>query len=276
MAPASRPPPRSALDADGVLKRGVTLNALFLLRETARDLVLPPSGPLLVVLVGLWLLRSRPRLGRALAFGGALFLWLVATPVIADRLERLSERYAPLSLAQPTEAEAIVILSASARTAAPEYATDAPNQDTLERIAYGAYVAHATGLPVLVTGGQLHEQRPIAAAMAQFLERDFNTPVRWIEGHARDTHENALFSAAMLRPAGVHRIILVTGAMHMARSVEEFRSVGFEIVPAPVHLLARTSWSPLRVIPEIEALERSHSALYELLGRLVLAIRTAL
>ena len=102
------------------------MNALFLLRETARDLVLPPSGPLLVVLVGLWLLRSRPRLGRALAFGGALFLWLVATPVIADRLERLSERYAPLSLAQPTEAEAIVILSASARTDSPSLVTWLP------------------------------------------------------------------------------------------------------------------------------------------------------
>jgi len=68
----------------------------------------------------------------------------------------------------------------------------------------------------------------------------------------------------------------VTGGMHMARSVEEFRTAGFEVIAAPVHLLARESWTPLRVIPEIEALERSHSALYELLGRLVLAIRSAL
>jgi uncharacterized SAM-binding protein YcdF (DUF218 family) len=128
-------------------------------------------------------------------------------------------------------------------------------------------------LPVLVTGGLLYEQRPIAAAMAQFLERDFSTPVRWVEGRARDTHENALFSAALLLPAGVHRIILVTGSMHMARSVDEFQSAGFEVIPAPVHLLTHESWSPRRVIPEIEALERSHSALYELLGRAVRAFR---
>jgi uncharacterized SAM-binding protein YcdF (DUF218 family) len=247
-----------------------------MLRETVRDLVLPPSGPLIIVLTGLCLLRSRPRFGRALSTGGALLLWLLATPAIADQLERLCERYPPLSLAQHTEAQAIVILSASARPQAPEYASDAPNQDTLERIAYGAYLAHATGLPVLVTGGLLYEQRPIAAAMAQFLERDFSTPVRWVEGRARDTHENALFSAAMLGPAGVHRVVLVTGAMHMARSVAEFRAVGFEVIPAPVHLLTHQGWSPLRVIPEIEALERSHSALYELLGRAVLSIRTAL
>lgn len=252
------------------------LNALFLLRETVRDLVLPPAGPLLIVLAGLWLLRVRPQLGRALAIGGALLLWLLATPAVADRLERLSERYPPLALAQQPQAEAVVILSASARTDAPEYGSDAPNQETLERIAYGAYVARATGLPVLVTGGALYEKRPIAAAMAQFLERDFNTPVRWIEGRAHDTHENALFSAAMLAPAGVHRIILVTGAMHMARSVDEFRSAGFEVIPAPVHLLSHESWTPLRVIPEIEGLERSHAALYELLGRAVMAVRTAL
>jgi uncharacterized SAM-binding protein YcdF (DUF218 family) len=276
---------RGTCDAGGAapgLRRGAriasgeTLNALFVLREVVRDLVLPPSGPLIVVLIGLWLLRSRPRLGRALATGGVLLLWLLATPLIADQLERLCERYPALAPAQHPEAQAIVILSASARPEAPEYSSDAPNQDTLERIAYGAYLAHATGLPVLVTGGLLYEQRPIAAAMAQFLERDFSTPVRWVEGRARDTHENALFSAAMLAPAGVHRIILVTGAMHMARSVAEFRAVGFEVIPAPVHLLTHQGWSPLRVIPEIEALERSHSAIYELLGRAVLAIRTAL
>jgi uncharacterized SAM-binding protein YcdF (DUF218 family) len=252
------------------------VNALLLLRETVRDLVLPPAGPLLVLLAGLWLLKSRPRLGRAVALAGVLSLWLLATPVIADQLQHLAERYPPLSLTPAPAADAIVILSGSARTDAPEYGTDAPNPETLERMAYGAYLAHQTRLPVLVSGGTLYEPRPIAAAMAQFLERDLNTPVRWVEGRAHDTHENALFSAALLKSAGAHRIILVTSGMHMARSVEEFRAVGFEVVPAPVHLLAREAWSPLRVIPEIEALERSHSALYELLGRAVLAIRTSL
>jgi uncharacterized SAM-binding protein YcdF (DUF218 family) len=252
------------------------MNALFVLREMVRDLVLPPAGPLILVVAGLWLLRYRPALGRVLAITGTLLLWLLSTPVIADRLQRLAERYPPLTLAAPTDAEAIVILSGSARTEAPEYGTDAPNPETLERIAFGAYLAHRTGLPVLVSGGMLYEQRPIAAAMAQFLERDFSTPVRWVEGQARDTHENALYSAKMLEAAGIHRIILVTSGMHMARSVDEFRAVGFEVLPAPVHLLPKASWSPLRVIPEIEALERSHTALYELLGRVVVLVRRAL
>lgn len=252
------------------------MNALLVLRETVRDLVLPPAGPMIIVLVGLWLLRRRPTLGRAMAIAGTLLLWLLSTPWIADQLQRLAERYPPLALSAPPNAQAIVILSGSARTEAPEYGADAPNPETLERMAFGAYVAHQTGLPVLVSGGFLFEKRPIAAAMAQFLERDFNTPVRWVEGRAHDTHENALFSAAMLQGSGIHRIILVTSGMHMARSVDEFQAVGFEVLPAPVHLLTPVVWSPLRVIPEIEALERSHTALYELLGRLVVAIRSAL
>lgn len=252
------------------------MNALFVLRETVRDLVLPPAGPLILVLAGLWLLPHRPPLGRALAICGTVLLWLLSTPLIADRLQQVSERYPPLQLTPGPQADAIVILSGSARTNAPEYGTDAPNPETLERMAYGAYLAHRTGLPVLVSGGLLYEQRPIAAAMAQFLERDFATPVRWVEGRARDTHENALYSAQMLEAAGVHRIILVTSGMHMARSVDEFRAVGFEVLPAPVHLLAPATWSPLRVVPEIEALERSHTALYELLGRVVVAIRGTL
>jgi uncharacterized SAM-binding protein YcdF (DUF218 family) len=124
------------------LRSAEALTLLFLLHETVRDLVLPPSGPLIIALVGLWLLRSRPRLGRNLALSGALLLWLLSLPVIADRLEQLAERYPPLSLTQGADAQAIVILSGSARADAPEYASDAPNAETLERIAYGAYVAH--------------------------------------------------------------------------------------------------------------------------------------
>src|ERR1700678_2645573 len=91
------------------------MNSLFLLRETVRGLGLPPAGPLLIMLTGLWLMQSRPRLGRGLAAGGAVLLWLLATPVIADRLEPLAERYPPLALTQHPDADAIVILSASAR-----------------------------------------------------------------------------------------------------------------------------------------------------------------
>ncbi len=92
-----------------------------------------------------------------------------------------------------------------------------------ERIRYAARLAKASGLPVLTSGG-LHYGTPPSEAriMAQSLLDDYGVPVRWEEGRSRTTWENARFSAEMLREAGIRRVILVTSAIHMPRSIWSF------------------------------------------------------
>ncbi|MEO1743626.1 MAG: YdcF family protein, partial [Cyanobacteria bacterium J06629_9] len=53
------------------------------------------------------------------------------------------------------------------------------------------------------------------------------------ENCSRTTKENALYTAQILKPQGVERIILVTDAPHMLRSHLTFRNVGFEVIPHP-------------------------------------------
>ncbi len=48
---------------------------------------------------------------------------------------------------------------------------------------------------------------------------------------SQTTKENALFTASVLQPQGVKRIILVTDPPHMLRSLLTFRNVGFEVIP---------------------------------------------
>lgn len=48
---------------------------------------------------------------------------------------------------------------------------------------------------------------------------------------SRTTKENALFTASVLQPQGINKIILVTDPPHMLRSLLTFRNVGFEVVP---------------------------------------------
>ena len=50
---------------------------------------------------------------------------------------------------------------------------------------------------------------------------------------SRTTEENARFTAAILQPRHIHRIVLVTDAPHMLRSRLTFRSLGFEVIPQP-------------------------------------------
>jgi uncharacterized SAM-binding protein YcdF (DUF218 family) len=54
------------------------------------------------------------------------------------------------------------------------------------------------------------------------------------EAGSRSTHENAVFSARMLKPRSDETWILVTSATHMPRAVGTFRKAGFNIHPWPV------------------------------------------
>lgn len=60
-------------------------------------------------------------------------------------------------------------------------------------------------------------------------------PAPAIDGEpcSRTTEENAQFTAALLQPRGVQRILLVTDPPHMLRSTLTFRSLGFEVIPHP-------------------------------------------
>jgi uncharacterized SAM-binding protein YcdF (DUF218 family) len=105
-----------------------------------------------------------------------------------------------------------------------------------------------------------------AVAMRDTLQRNFAVDPRWVEDAAHDTFENARNSVRMLSAAGVKRIVLVTRATHMRRSVEEFIAAGVQVVPAPVGMRAPRERGFSRFVPNPDALLRTHSALYELLG----------
>lgn len=227
-----------------------------------RNLILPPAGPLLLAFAGLLLLRRRPRLARVLLGAGLGSLWLLSLPVVADALTRLTMHYPPLDLAQPTHAQAIVILGGGGQRAyAPEYGGPAAEPLLLERLAYGAYVSRQTGLPVLVSGHGIE-----AIAMNATLARNFGIQARWIESRAYDTFDNARNSAQLLHADGVQRIILVTSATHLWRAAHEFSAAGLEVVPAPAGVLAERDHGLQRYLPDISALGRSYTASYELLG----------
>jgi uncharacterized SAM-binding protein YcdF (DUF218 family) len=227
-----------------------------------RNLILPPAGPLLLAIIGALLLRRRPRLGRLMLALGLGSLWLFSLPIVADALTRLVEHYPALDLAQPTQAQAIVILGGGGqRGYAPEYGGPATDPFLLERVTYGAYVARNTGLPVLVTGFGIE-----AVAMRASLARNFGLEVRWLDDRAYDTFENARNSAQLLRADGVRRIVLVTGATHLWRAAHEFTAAGLDVVPAPAGVLAQRETGVLRYVPSAMALMRSSLATYELLG----------
>jgi uncharacterized SAM-binding protein YcdF (DUF218 family) len=245
---------------------------LLRLKTLLRSLILPPTGPLLLAVLGIMLIKRRPRLARACLIAAIGTLWLLSTPVISDALVERVERYPPLVIASASGAQAIVILGGGGQRAfAPEYAGPAADPTLLERLSYGAYLARKTGLPILVTGFHIE-----AMAMQASLQRNFDLTPRWVDADAYDTFENATNSVQLLGRAGIHRIILVTHATHMWRAVHEFSAAGIEVVPAPVGISAERDPGVGRYIPNPEGLLRANVALYEVLGEQVRTVLAAL
>lgn len=232
-------------------------------------LVLPPANLLFVALAGLLLRRRLPRAGTLLSRGALIMLLVLSTRFAANALLAPLEQTPPLTPEAARGAQAIVVLTAGVLARAPEYQDhDAPDSLALARMRYAAKVQHETGLPLLVTGGRIdaNQAESLAASMAGALRNDFRTDVRWVEEASTNTAENAANSAAILAPAGIRRIVLVTHAMHMERAVRVFRAAGFDVIPAPTAYYSGGPFGWLQLLPTASGLSASYYATYEWIG----------
>ena len=242
------------------------VSALFLL----------PTNLLLACVVGMLLRRRYPRLGVAVCVASLLLLAVLSSKAGAMLLAApLEQRVLPLVEARAGDAQAIVILGGGRLANAPEYANgDAPNYWTLARLRYGARLQRQTGLPILVSGGMPEGSKVSEAAlMANSLRDDFAVSVKWLEGASDNTEQNAVFSAEILKRAGVTKILLVTDALHMPRAQAMFVHAGLDTVAAPTVFLSRDRLTLLSFLPSGEGMQRSAYALHEWLGLLWHRIR---
>jgi uncharacterized SAM-binding protein YcdF (DUF218 family) len=226
-------------------------------------LVLPPTSLVVLTLVGLVLLKSRPRFAVGLMAVSQAALLACATPAVAGALARTLEP-PPLKVEALRRAQAIVILAGGLNRSAIEWGGETVNDFTLQRVRYGAHLARLSGLPVYVTGGVPAEARNSEAnLMAEVLARDYGIRPKWIDNAAETTRGNALMAARDLKPHGIERVVLVTTAIHMPRSQRAFEAAGLTVIPAPTDYTAQRPFTPAQLVPGVGALHVAHYALRE-------------
>ena len=186
----------------------------------------------------------------ALLICAMFFISKSGSLLFAALLERSAQ---PFSAPQARAAQAIVVLTGAKAS-----------------MVEAARLHRQTGLPVLASGGDGE-----AAAIKNHLEKNLQTPVKWIEGNSLNTEQNARFSAAILAKAQVRRIILVTHALHMHRAQAMFVDQGFVVVPAPTDF---SPWPELRwrdLLPSSEGRMLAKSVLHEVFGLAFYKLRFA-
>jgi uncharacterized SAM-binding protein YcdF (DUF218 family) len=241
-------------------------------RYFIKNLLLPPGIFLLLLVLAWWLRSRKPRLARSLFAIGLVGMLSMTLPIVVQWSARGIESIPPLPQGQWTtlaqRADAIVVLGSGRERNDPTWGSDIPTGVALERMRFAARLSKASGLPILTTGGLHYGEPPSEAAiMADSLRDDFGVKVRWQEGESRTTWENANMTAAILLPQGIKRVVVVTQAWHMPRSVWSFEKAGLSVVPAPVGFLSVDNARPFGGwMPESKAVWQSGQLLNEVAG----------
>ena len=156
---------------------------------------------------------------------GALALSALAVTTLTPLPTWLSARYA----AQPrlAPADAIVVLGGG-------FANGALGDPSLQRVVHGIQLQRTGLAPLLVLSGAASPNGSSEPEVRAKLARDLGVPSGAIVTQtATTTRDEARVAAALLRPRGVHSVLLVTDSLHLVRARGVFERAGFEVLPAP-------------------------------------------
>lgn len=246
----------------------------YAVSKIAIALLSPLGTALVLALLGLLLQRWARRTGTVVVFLALAWLWFWATPAVSEAFQdQVESRYPPVAVESLPRADAIVLLGGG--MAPPSRGRLYPDLGPAsDRIWHAARVFRAGKAPLLLASGGSDpavSDGSEAKSMAGLLV-ELGVPPGAIlqEGRSRTTGENARFAAELLRPRQARTILLVTSALHMARSVAEFERVGFRVIPAATDH-AQTRYAGVQLwLPDTNALHDSARAIKEVVGRLVI------
>lgn len=238
-----------------------------------KALLLPPGPQLLLLLIALSGWFRFPSISFALTAIALLSLYLLSTGFIANLLMRGLENIPVVTPTDIQQSQAIVVLGTGVDDYTPEY-NHLPQPSALlrQRLDYTAHLARQSGLPILVTGGDPYHLNESEVMQRYLQERGI--AVRWQEAQSLTTYENAIYSAPMLREAGVNNVLLVSNAWHLRRGCKEFEQAGITCIPAPTAYAGQQQLqSPNAWLPQAMELYKSQLAIKEYLGSLWIDIR---
>ena len=255
------------------------MELLLSLKPFLTALVLPAASGLLLLFALLfwaWRYPSQRRWPIACAATVTFVMWLLSCQAVAIWLSlHLLPQVSPVNAddVKRAQVQAIVVLGGGVENEAVEYGGPTLSPDAMSRLLYGVHLSRSTQLPLAYTGGigwaGASDQTSEAEVANIALARLGLPALRWQENQSRDTRENALLTAALLKGDHITHIALVTHAWHMPRSVRQFEAAGLQVTPAPMGFVRSDLSSWLQWLPSGKGLRDSGWVIREWLGLLL-------
>jgi uncharacterized SAM-binding protein YcdF (DUF218 family) len=232
------------------------------------------------------MLWKRPRTA-ALAIALALILLLSSSNGWVSRLLVQSLEWQNLPLAKIPTAEAIVVLGGATKSALPPRPFVDLNEAG-DRVIYAVQLYRQKKAPIIIlSGGRINWKGSglsESADMATILT-SIGIPKEAIvqEPNSFNTYQNAVNVKKILESRRIRRILLVTSAIHMPRSLLIFKHQGIDTIPTPTDFLisqgelqeltSTPKAALLNVLPNADNLYLFTSALKEYAGILAYRLR---
>ncbi|MDR1302537.1 MAG: YdcF family protein [Treponema sp.] len=241
---------------------------------------MPPGCIIGGMLILGFILRGKPKcsLVRYLLGGLGVFCYLLAIEPVQDLLLcPLEDRYPPLSVDALSRelldgVDALVILGGGTVQGSPEggASRDSLSPSALKRLVYGFSLKEIFTGDYVLAGGKVFDygQEAEAQVAAEVLRSLGLAPERIVtETESRNTWQNARNVA---EDFGYHKIILVTSAYHIPRSVFCFEKNGIAVIPAPTdyYVSRNKRYDLFSFLPSMSAFGGTWIALHEYMGLL--------
>jgi uncharacterized SAM-binding protein YcdF (DUF218 family) len=196
-----------------------------------------PVGLVVLFLILALILRKKRRFGMIFLIVALVILWVGGNRWVAMSLTHsLEQRYPGLD--SIPHAPAIVVLGGGTE---PEEnpRTSVEINGAGDRVVY-TWRLYKEGAAdhLLLSGGDISFQDTSGSSPATEMEEfllELGVPreVMWLDPDSANTYENAVNSKQILEEHNIHKLILITSAMHMPRAMMMFQEGGWEIIPAP-------------------------------------------
>ena len=237
------------------------------------SILLPPGLFVVLIVISLLFIGfGRRRAGAVVGGISALLLYLVSITPLSDLLlSPLEDRYAPYAPSEGRGATYVVVLGGGIVPVSPaEGGKGSLSPESMKRLVYGIRIARETHLPMIVSGGVVPsmaaKESEAEVARRTVAELSDSGQTVLLEGKSRNTWGNAVGVEEKFHPK---RVILVTSAYHMPRSVLAFRRNHIDVVPAPTDYLSdRGGLTLYNFLPSSSSLRDSAIALKEYIGYL--------
>ena len=242
---------------------------MFTIQKIFNYIIFPPSLFIIILFIALYYNNKSRRKTALIIIADIILLYVLSVEPVKNLILAPLENYtSPIDVKEKYHADYIVVLGGGTLNSSPEESGEGSlTPDSMKRALYGVYLSGIFKVPVIFSGGKLAEDQTeseadIAVKIMKRYTSDKTILIK--EDRSRTTFENAEFIKSRFNPG---RIILVTSAYHMKRSLYVFNKAGIDCIAAPAdYKIDRAGYNPTSFLPKTGEMDDIYKGLKEYAG----------